>query len=301
MKVTLGINNCFAVKRWPLADEWAQIAGDQLGLDVVQHSLDLTDLGGDTESEATDCRRACSAHGLRIDSVFTGLMAYSTNLMLAPEAVQRQRGEAYWADAIRFAAALGAVSVGGHVGSLSRRDADRPDDRGALLAELAQRLARLAALAHDLGLAALLIENMACDREPSRMADFDGLLAAATDGRAAITLCLDVGHQCVPGTSGAEADPYAWLVALGRQATVVHLQQSDADGDHHWPFTATHNEQGRIRAPRVLQALRESGADEVTLILEIIPAFEADDRRVLDELRESVAYWQQAITDFDRT
>lgn len=301
MKVTLGINNCFAVKRWPLADEWAQIAADQLGLDVVQHSLDLTDLGGDTESEATETRRACAAHGLRIDSVFTGLMAYSTSLMLAPDAVQRQRGEAYWADAIRFAAALGAAAVGGHVGSLSRHDADRAERRDALRTELQQRLARLGALAHDLGLAALLIENMACDREPSRMSDFDGLLAAAADGRAAITLCLDIGHQCVPGTSGAEADPYAWLATLGRQATVVHLQQSDADGDHHWPFTPAYNERGRIRAPRVLEALRESGADEVTLILEIIPAFEADDRRVLDELRESVTYWQQAIIDFDRT
>jgi len=131
------------------------------------------------------------------------------------------------------------------------------------------------------------------------MSDFDNLLAPATDGRAAVTLCLDIGHQCVPGTEGDEADPYAWLTKLGREASVVHLQQSDADGDHHWPFTASLNERGRIRAPRVLRALRESGADEVTLILEIIPPFEADDRRVLDELQESVAYWQQAITAFD--
>jgi sugar phosphate isomerase/epimerase len=301
MRVTLGINNCFAVKRWPLADEWAEIVADQLGLDVVQHSLDLTDLGGDTEADAAEMRRACSAHGLRIHSVFTGLIAYSTSLMLAPDPVPRQRGEAYWADAIRLAGALGAVSVGGHVGSLSRRDADHRERRDALQGELRARLARLARLAHDHGLGALLIENMACDREPSRMSDFGGLLSAAADGRAAITLCLDVGHQCVPGTSGAEADPYAWLATLGRQATVVHLQQSDSDGDHHWPFTAAYNEQGRIRAPRVLQALHESGADEVTLILEIIPAFEADDRHVLAELQESVTYWRQAIADFDPT
>lgn len=298
MRATLGINNCFAAKRWPLADEWAQIVAGPLGLDLVQHSLDLTDLA-DAESDAAEIQRACSAQGLRIHSVFTGLMAYSTSLMLAPEAALRQRGEVYWADAIRFAAALGAVSVGGHVGSLSRHDADRPERRAALGGELRERLARLGGLAHEHGLASLLIENMACDREPSRMSDFDDLLAPATDGRAAVTLCLDIGHQCVPGTDGDEADPYAWLTKLGREASVVHLQQSDADGDHHWPFTASLNERGRIRAPRVLQALRESGADEVTLILEIIPPFEADDRRVLDELQESVAYWQQAITAFD--
>ncbi len=301
MRVTLGINNCFAVKRWPLADEWAQIVAEELGLDLVQHSLDLTDLAGDAQSDAARTRRACSAHRLRIHSVFTGLMAYSTGLMLAPDGVQRQRGEAYWADAIRFAAALDAVCVGGHVGSLSRRDADRPGRRAALHGELRERLARLRALADDHGLAALLVENMACDREPSRMSDFDDLLAVATDGRAAIALCLDVGHQCVPGTTGDDADPYAWLTALGRQATVVHLQQSDADGDHHWPFTATYNQRGRIRAPRVLQALGASGTDEVTLMLEVIPPFEADDRLVLDELQASVAYWQQAIADVDAT
>lgn len=299
MRVTLGINNCFAVKRWPLADEWAQIVVGQLGLDVVQHSLDLTDLAGDVECDTAQILQACSAHGLRIDSVFTGLMAYSTSLMLAPDAAERRRGEAYWVDAIRLAAALGAVSVGGHVGSLSRRDADSARRREAIRSDLRERLARLARLAFDLGLAALLIENMACDREPSRMSDFDELLAPATDEHAAITLCLDIGHQCVPGTSGDEADPYAWLTMLGRQATVVHLQQSDADGDHHWPFTATYNMRGRIHAPRVLEALCASGADQVALILEVIPAFEADDRRVLEELQESVAYWRQAISDFD--
>ena len=67
-----------------------------------------------------------------------------------------------------------------------------------------------------------------------------------------------------------------------------------------WPFTATYNKRGRIRAPRVLEALRASGAAEAVLILEVIPAFEADDRRVLDELQESVAYWKQAITDLTR-
>jgi sugar phosphate isomerase/epimerase len=299
MRVILGINNCFAVKRWPQADEWAQIVDDELGLDVVQHSLDLTDLAGDVASDTARLRQACSAHGVRIASVFTGLMAYSTGLMLAPDAGERQRGEAYWADAIQFAAALGAASVGGHVGSLSRRDADRPERREALWTELRERLARLARLAFEHGLAALLIENMACDREPSRMSDFEDLLAAATGERAATSLCLDIGHQCVPGTSGDEADPYAWLTTLGRRASLVHLQQSDADGDHHWPFTATYNTQGRIRAPRVLEALRASGADDVTLLLEVIPAFEADDRRVLGELQESVAYWRQAIAEFD--
>ena len=107
-------------------------------------------------------------------------------------------------------------------------------------------------------------------------------------------LCLDVGHQCVPGATGAEADPYAWLAELGSFAPVVQLQQSDAVADHHWPFTPAANRAGWSEADRVLRAVGASGATEVALILEIIPPFEADDEQVVDDLRVSAEYWRQA-------
>jgi hypothetical protein len=40
----LGINTCFAVKRWPQPERWARLVRDELRLDLVQHSLDLVDL-----------------------------------------------------------------------------------------------------------------------------------------------------------------------------------------------------------------------------------------------------------------
>ena len=39
MRIQLGINTCFAVKRWPLPEDWAPIVRDELGLQLVQHSL----------------------------------------------------------------------------------------------------------------------------------------------------------------------------------------------------------------------------------------------------------------------
>jgi hypothetical protein len=120
-------------------------------------------------------------------------------------------------------------------------------------------------------------------------------LAPAGPGRAAVALCLDVGHQCVVGTSGPDRDPYAWLERLGPSAPVVHLQQTDADADHHWPFTAARNAAGRIDAGRVLAALDASGADEVALVLEVIPTFEQNDDLVLAELVESVDHWRAAL------
>ena len=301
MRITLGINNCFAVKRWPQPEEWARIVAEDLGLAVVQHSLDLTDLGfGGGEAEAAAIRSAAAAQGLRIDSVFTGLIAYSTNLMLAPSERERERAADYWSRAVRFAALLGARTVGGHVGSLSTPDATNPQRRDLLHSELADRLADLAALGCRHGLDALLVENMACTREPHRMADIDELLREGDGDHCPVSLCLDVGHMCAPGMTGDDADPYAWLRRMGPRTSIVHLQQSDAHGDHHWPFTAEHNAAGRIDAARVLSALAESGVGDTTLILEVIPAFEADDARVVAELQESVMYWRDAMDDFRR-
>jgi D-erythrulose 1-phosphate 3-epimerase len=275
VRLELGINNCFAVKRWPQADEWAELIVGELGLGIVQHSLDLSILGGMDGDEAGQIRRACDGAGLHVDSVFTGLSAYSSNMLLDPAAGVRDQGEQYWRQAILFAAALDAGAVGGHVGSLSRRDADDPDRRRALWSELTDRLGRLSELARERGVDTLLVENMACDREPCRMSEVASLLAPGDATRARIALCLDVGHQCVPSVVGDDNDPYAWLTA----------------------FTAEYNARGRIQAARVLEALDSSGPSAVTLMLEIIPPFEADDGKVLDELRESVDYWKQALDD----
>jgi D-erythrulose 1-phosphate 3-epimerase len=303
VRVTLGINNCFAVKRWPRPDEWAQVVRDELGLEVVQHCLDLTDLSGgvDLDAEARAVRSAAEGADLRVHSVFTGLIAFSANLMLGSEQAERQRGFDLWSRAILLAARVGAVSAGGHVGGLSRHDADDAERRARRWSELRVRLAELGAFASQLGLDALLVENMACDREPSRISELESLLSDGDSGHAPITLCLDVGHQCAPGVQGDDADPYAWLRRLGSRTTVVHLQQSDAEADHHWPFTAGYNARGRIRADAVLDALVASGVAEATLILEVVPAFEADDRVVLSELRESVMYWRDAVNQHPAT
>ena len=95
---------------------------------------------------------------------------------------------------------------------------------------------------------------------------------------------------------GDDRDPYVWLRELGRAAPVVQLQQSDAEGDHHWPFTPERNAAGRIDADRLLDALDEGGAEDTALILEVIPPFEQEDAGVLDDMLASVEYWREALT-----
>jgi D-erythrulose 1-phosphate 3-epimerase len=299
MRARLGINNCFAVKRWPQPDEWAQIVRDELGLDVVELSLDLVeDIGtaaGRTQA-AGQVRSALSRHGLRAETVFTGLAAYSLNLLMHPDASRRSAAADWYGSAIDLAAQVGARGVGGHVGAMSVPDWADPALRAQRWAGLQQSLAETAAVARSAGLEYLLVENLASRREPSTIADIEALLTDGDAAHAPVRLCLDVGHQCVPGTTGPDRDPYAWLTHFGGRLAEVQLQQSDGIADGHWPFTPEKNAAGRIDPGRVLDALSAAGAEDVLLVLEVIPAFEQDDEQVLADLRTSAELWKAALT-----
>jgi D-erythrulose 1-phosphate 3-epimerase len=294
---TLAVNTAFAVKRWPLADEWAEVAVNELGVDTIQHSLDLIDLDGPakwTQAQAQETRRATERVGLSLHSTFTGLAAYSLNLLLHPAAPARDRAERWFEKAISFTALAGGRATGGHVGAFGLSSISDPQQRERLWQGMREAIARLTHRAQESGLNSFLIENMAVAREPSSTEEIDDLLAIA-DAALPIELCLDIGHQCIPGRSLQENDPYFWLNHFRDRATVIHLQQSDALSDHHWPFTPERNSQGRIKADRVLDILDGSTQDEMVLVLEVIPPFEAIDDAVLTDMKTSVDYWQDAI------
>jgi sugar phosphate isomerase/epimerase len=300
VRARLGINTCFAVKRWPRPRDWAPIVRDELGLDTVELSLDLFEDIEDQSSrtEGVDqTRSVLNDFGLRAESVFTGLAAYSSNLLMHPDAGRRRAAADWYLAAVDLAARVGARGVGGHVGAMSVPDWADDARRAERWAGLQESLAGLAAAARSAGLEHLLVENLASQREPSTIAGIESLLTAGDAGHVPVRLCLDVGHQCVPGTSGDDRDPYAWLARFGGRLAEVQLQQSDGVADHHWPFTTERNAGGRIDPGRVLDTLAAAGADDVLLVLEVIPAFEQDDAETLADLRVSAEFWQAALTE----
>jgi sugar phosphate isomerase/epimerase len=300
VRARLGINNCFAVKRWPQPDDWARIVRDELGLDTVELSLDLVEDIGDPSSRQSagdEIRSVLSDYGLRAETVFTGLAAYSLNLLMHPDAGRRQAALDWYRGVVDLAARVGARGAGGHVGAMSVPDWADQARRAERWSGLRRSLAELAAAARFAGLEYLLVENLASHREPSTMASIETLLTDGDDAHAPVRLCLDVGHQCVPGTTGDDRDPYAWLARFGGRLGEVQLQQSDGLADHHWPFTREHDETGLIDPGRVLDTLADAGAEDVLLILEVIPAFEQDDAAVLADLRASAELWKTALTE----
>jgi hypothetical protein len=300
MRATLGINNCFAAKRWPRPVDWAAVISDELGLDQVELSLDLI---GSVETEklrqqaAEKIRAALDRYGLTVQTTFTGLAAYSGNLLMHPDLECRRTALDWYLAVVDMTAMVGASAAGGHVGAMSIADWSDPARRAERWSGLKAALAEIAAHARAVGLHHLLVENLASHREPSTIASLDDLLTDGDADRVPVRLCLDVGHQCVPGATGDDNDPYAWLRHFGSRAAEVQLQQSDGQADRHWPFTPELNATGRIDPGRLLDTLEAAGAQDVLLMLEVIPAHEQDDREVLAGLRSSAELWTAALSE----
>jgi hypothetical protein len=295
-RYVFAVNTAFAVKRWPLPNEWAEIVAREFGVAAVQHTLDLVDLDAPAEwvqEQASHIKGAVDGQGLRLHSSFTGLAAYSMNLLLHPAAKARDRAERWFEQAISFTALAGGGATGGHVGAFGVSSSRNQREKEELWQGLRRTLVRLTARAADAGLKELFIENMAVAREPSSTSDLGDLLSIQ-GAHVPVSLCLDVGHP-VAGRSPEENDPYFWLSTFRDRATAIHLQQSEASADRHWPFTLERNREGRIDASKVLDILDGTQLNEIVLVLEVIPAFEASDDSVLSDMKASVEYWQDAL------
>jgi sugar phosphate isomerase/epimerase len=300
-RLHLGINNCFAVKRWPEPEQWVRIVKHELGLDRCQFSFDLVDPLLDeatTMAYADAVRELAADSNLFIHSTFTGLAAYSWSQLLHPHLSMREAATHWYERAIDFTARLGATSMGGHIGAFSVQDVMNQERKQILLHELQERLSALSHYAARQGLSHLLFENMAVTREWGHsIEEAQWLTNLYTGSSVPLVLCLDVGHPCALHTGTASDDYLAWFARPWPHLPIVHLQQTDRTGDHHWPFTRDYNGRGMIRAESILQAIEPwLMAGDVFLFLEPIHPFETDDNMVLDELRESVEYWRKALS-----
>ena len=299
MEFTLGINTCFAPKRWPEPEEWARIVAEELGLKAVQFSFDLMDprgRAGSVETYVDHTKHAVARHGIAIHSTFTGLIPYMGNLLLHPEPSFREDAKHWFKAAVDVTARMGVKSTGGYFGALSMKDAGDPERRRERLSGWAVDLEELADYAKEKGLEEILVEHMAVWREPPTRIG-EALALGELKTAVPLKITIDLGHMVVKGTQGEDRDPYAWLTKVGAKAGCIHLQQSDDKYDRHQPFTPETNAAGRIEHKRVIEALKASGAEKAVLMFEIFHAFEEDEAKVLADLKSSVDQWKTALRD----
>ena len=304
-KVELGINNCFAIGRYPEPEEWLRIVKEELGLQHVQFSFDLLDpVIIDEEIVKEKCafiRRLADEGEVKIDTAVTGEVAHKFNLLLDPDPGMRRAYLRWYEKMVRAASLLGAEGSGIYMGSLSNKDVNDPERKAYLTEVLIEEIAYLTFIAREAGQSYLLWEPMSLPREmPSTIDETKELWERVNEkSHIPVLLCLDVGHGYYRSSDPRDLDYYSWLQELAHLSPSIHMQQTDRKGSRHWTFTEENNAQGVIVPERVLEAIEASGAEEVVLVFEFFfSAHALSDESALDDMKKSVDYWREALVRF---
>jgi hypothetical protein len=109
-------------------------------------------------------------------------------------------------------------------------------------------------------------------------------------------MMADVDHGDVMSANPSDYDPYAWARAVPRHSPIIHIKQSMLDKGGHRPFVAAFNANGRIQPEPLLAALRAGGGADNELCLELsFKEREPNDRQVLADIAESIAFWRPYV------
>ena len=109
-------------------------------------------------------------------------------------------------------------------------------------------------------------------------------------------MMADIDHGDVTSANPDDFDPYAWAKAVPKVSPIIHIKQSLMDKGGHRPFTAEFNAKGRIQPKPLLAALQEGGAQDNEICLELsFKEREPNDREVIQQIAESVAFWAPYI------
>ncbi len=196
-------------------------------------------------------------------------------------------------------AELGGASVGTQFAISTFRDFDDDVRREALIGAAIDCWAEVAEHAREAGLGYLFWEPMSVGRE------FGETIEAALDLQARLGaaemavpmwMMADIDHGDVTSPDPDDHDPYAWARAVPKVSPIIHIKQSLRDKGGHRPFTAAHNAAGLIQPERLLAALTAGEATDNEICLELsFKEREPNDREVIGQIAESVAFWAPHI------
>ncbi len=236
--------------------------------------------------------------GVRITSGMTGPYG-RLNHFGHPNADVRRYYVDWFKTFCDISADLGAKSVGTQFAIFTYQDFDDAARREALIDIAIECWSEVAEHGKSAGLDYLFWEPMSVGREFGHTIDESlTLQQRLSDANMAIPMWMmaDIDHGDVSSANPDDTDPYAWARAVPAYSPIIHIKQSSMDKSGHKPFTAVHNETGRIQAEPLLAALKEGGAQDNEICLELsFKEREPDDRKVISAIAESVDFWAPHI------
>ena len=241
---------------------------------------------------------ACARTGVRITSGMTGPYGRLNHFGHPDRQVRR-----YYLDWFKtfadITADLGGVSVGTQFAIFTYRDFDDPARREALTQIAIDCWAEVAEHAKAAGLQYLFWEPMSIGREfGDTIAGSLALQDRLTAAQMAVPMWMmaDIDHGDVTSPNPDDHDPFAWACAVPRVSPIIHIKQSMIDKSGHRPFTPAFNAKGRIHPAPLLAAFRAGGGVDNQICLELsFKEREPNDRQVIAQIAESVAFWAPHI------
>ena len=194
---------------------------------------------------------------------------------------------------------LGGGSVGTQFAIFTYRDYDDPARREALMQTAIDCWAEVAEHGKAAGLDFVFWEPMSVGREFGETIEeclkLQDRLSAA--GMAIpMWMMADIDHGDVTSPNPDDTDPYAWARAVPKVSPIIHIKQSMMDKSGHRPFTAEFNARGAIQPEPLIRAFTEGGAVDNEICLELsFKEREPNDRQVIPQIAESVAFWAPHI------
>ncbi len=234
-EICLGVNNCFAIGRFPEPEEWLRIITDELGLKYLQFSFDLLDpviLDDEiVKRESAYIKKLADEKGVIIDTASTGELPHKSNLLLAPDADKRKCHLRWYEKLIRAGGIMGVKGCGVYLGTMSQKDVENPERKEFLIQELMDEIEYLTSVAKEEGQEYFLWENMSIPREiPCTIDQTKELIEKANQkAHVPVKLCLDVGHGYIRSGDPRDSDPYEWLRELGHLSPTIHMLQFDTN------------------------------------------------------------------------
>lgn len=314
MNLKLGFDlNCFT-NRYVEPEAWTDFVSS-CGVKVVQFNFDLIDfllpqkVQNKLIKKTIEC---CKKKNIRIKCAFGG-HNHHQNYLGHPNGEVASAYEEFYKKMADLTAGLGGEGFGTCFAITTVNTHRDAETRPKIVECALDAYHRIAKYSKKQGLKYLLYEVTSVPRETcATFKENDYVLSKMKDAALPMMLCLDVGHRNMeqrdcPSFSArkrglsllAESDPYAWIEKYGNVSPLIHIQQCNTGGSHHWPFTSEYNAKGDILPEKIIEAVKHSGAKhEILLALEIRHrAYYPDEYKLEENLEESVKYWRQWVKE----
>ncbi|PRH89340.1 aminotransferase [Labrys okinawensis] len=301
MPLTLSLNTNPLVNRFADPDDLI----DTVARDLRLRDLQLTHEFINPSWPAPTIRRlvrqmsgALARTGVRVTSGMTGPYGRLNHFGHPDKDVRR-----YYVDWFKTFADiigdLGGSSVGTQFAIFTFADYDDTARREDLIRIAIDCWAEVAEHAKAAGLTSVFWEPMSIGREFGETIEAClSLQRRLTAANMAVPMWMmaDIDHGDVTSPNPDDYDPYAWARAVPKVSPIIHIKQSLMDKGGHRPFTAEFNAKGRIQPEPLLAALAEGGAEDNEICLELsFKEREPNDRQVIPQIAESVAFWAPFI------